>query len=43
MAENAEELAKARAPYDAKLPPLEPGDVLKVKMVMKDRVVEIAP
>ena len=43
VADNAEELAKARTPYDAALPPLEPGDVLKVKMVMKDRVVEIAP
>jgi nitrite reductase (NO-forming) len=40
---NADELAKAHKPYDATLPPLTDGDVVKVKMVMKDRVVEIAP
>jgi nitrite reductase (NO-forming) len=41
--ENAQELAKAHEPYDATLPPIPAGDVVKVKMVMKDRVVEVAP
>jgi nitrite reductase (NO-forming) len=40
---NAAELAKAQKPYDATLPPLQSGDVVKVHMVMKHRVVEIAP
>ena len=40
---NAAELAKAHEPYDATLPPVPAGDVVKVKMVMKDRVVEVAP
>jgi nitrite reductase (NO-forming) len=40
---DAAELAKAHAPYDAKLPPLQAGDVVKVRMVMKQRTVEIAP
>jgi nitrite reductase (NO-forming) len=40
---NAAELAKAHKPYDAKLPPIPAGDVVKVNMVMKDRVVEVAP
>jgi len=40
---NATELAKAQKPYDATLPPLRSGDVVKVHMVMKHRVVEIAP
>ena len=35
-AENAEELAQAHEPYDAKLPPLQPGNVVNVKMVVKD-------
>jgi nitrite reductase (NO-forming) len=43
VGENAAELAKAHAPYDATLPPVPAGDVVKVKMVMKDRVVEVAP
>jgi nitrite reductase (NO-forming) len=41
--DNAEELAKAHEPYDAKLPPLHDGNLVKVHMTMKDRVVEIAP
>jgi nitrite reductase (NO-forming) len=41
--ENAGELAEAAQPYDAALPPLRAGDVVKVHMVMKHRVVEIAP
>lgn len=40
---NAQELAEAHAPYDATLPPLQAGDLVKVHMVMKDRAVEIAP
>jgi len=43
VAENADELAKAHAPYDAALSPVPNGKVVKVEMVMKDRVVEIAP
>ncbi|HSL66413.1 MAG TPA: multicopper oxidase domain-containing protein [Gaiellaceae bacterium] len=41
--ENADALAKAHKPYDATLPPLQEGEVVKVKMVMKDKAVEIAP
>jgi nitrite reductase (NO-forming) len=40
---NAQELAAAHKPYDAALPALQPGEVVKVHMVMKDRTVEIAP
>src|SRR5687767_8647754 len=40
---NSAELAKAQKPYDATLPPLQSGDVVKVHMVMKHKVVEIAP
>ncbi|HXF99106.1 MAG TPA: multicopper oxidase domain-containing protein [Gaiellaceae bacterium] len=40
---NPEALAKAHKPYDATLPPLQAGEVVKVHMVMKDRTVEIAP
>jgi nitrite reductase (NO-forming) len=43
VGENAEELAKAHKAYDATLPPIPAGDVVKVKMVMKMRTVEIAP
>jgi nitrite reductase (NO-forming) len=43
VGENATELAAAHAPYDAKLPPLTEGDVVKVNMVMKQKTVEIAP
>ena len=42
-APNAAELAEAHVPYDATLPPVPAGDVVKVHMVMKDRAVEIAP
>ena len=41
--ENAQALAEAHEPYDAALPALQPGEVVKVHMVMKDRAVEIAP
>ncbi|MBA3383638.1 MAG: multicopper oxidase domain-containing protein [Actinobacteria bacterium] len=41
--ENAEELAKAREPYDATLPPLQSGDLVRVNMTLKDMTVEIAP
>ena len=41
--DNAAELAKAHLPYDAALPPVPAGDVVKVEMVMEDRVVEVAP
>jgi nitrite reductase (NO-forming) len=40
---NAEQLAKAHVPYPAALPPVPEGDVVKVRMVMKDKAVEIAP
>jgi nitrite reductase (NO-forming) len=40
---NAQALAEAHKPYDATLPALQPGEVVKVHMVMKDRTVEIAP
>jgi len=40
---NALELAEAHTPYDATMPALQAGDVVKVHMVMKDRAVEIAP
>ena len=42
-AENAEELAKAHVAYDAGLPPVPAGDLVKVQMTLKDLVVEIAP
>jgi nitrite reductase (NO-forming) len=40
---NAQELAAAHKPYDATLPPIPAGDVVKVRMVMKHKTVEIAP
>ena len=40
---NAESLAKAHAAYDATLPPVPPGDLVKIHMTLKDMVVEIAP
>jgi nitrite reductase (NO-forming) len=43
VAPNAEQLAKDHAAYDASLPALQAGDVVKVNMVMKDKTVEIAP
>ena len=42
-AANAEELAKAHVAYDANMPPIPAGDVVKVHMTLKDMVVEIAP
>ena len=41
--DNADALAKARTPYPAALPPVPAGDVVKVKMVLKDVTVQIAP
>ena len=41
--ENAAELAAAHKPYDATLPPLPAGDLVKVHMTLKDMTVEIAP
>ena len=41
--ENAAELAEAHTPYDATLPPLPAGDLVKVQMTLKDMVVEVAP
>lgn len=41
--ENAAELAARHEPYDATLPALQPGNLVKVEMTLKDMVVEIAP
>ena len=41
--DNAQELAAAHKPYDATLPPLANGDLVKVQMTLKDMTVEIAP
>jgi nitrite reductase (NO-forming) len=41
--ENAEELANAHVAYDAALPPVPAGDLVKVQMTLKDMVVEVAP
>jgi len=41
--ENAQELAAAHKPYDAALPPIPAGDLVKVQMTLKDMTVEIAP
>ena len=41
--DNADELAKAHKAYDATLPPVPAGDVVKVHMTLKDMTVEIAP
>ena len=41
--EDAEALAKAHAATDASLPPVPPGDLVRVQMTLKDMVVEIAP
>ena len=41
--ENAEALAQAHVAYDATLPPVPAGGLVKVDMVLKDMVVEIAP
>jgi nitrite reductase (NO-forming) len=40
---NAQALATAHKPYDAAMPPIPAGDVVKVRMVMKHKTVEIAP
>jgi len=40
---DADALAKAHAAYDATLPPVPAGDVVKIHMTLKDMVVEIAP
>ena len=42
-AADAEALAKAHAAYDATLPPVPAGDLVKVTMTLKDMVVELAP
>ena len=41
--EDAQALAEAHTPYDATLPPLPAGDLVKVQMTLKDMTVEIAP
>lgn len=40
---NAQALAEAHKAYDATLPALEPGNLVKVHMTLKDMLVEIAP
>ncbi len=40
---NSAELAEAHAALDASMPPVVPGDVVKVHMTLKNMVVEIAP
>lgn len=40
---NAATLAAAHTPYDATLPPLQPGDVVDVNLVLKDVTIQIAP
>jgi nitrite reductase (NO-forming) len=41
--EDAEALAEAHRAYEAKLPPVPAGDLVKVHMTLKDMVVEVAP
>jgi nitrite reductase (NO-forming) len=41
--EDAQALAEAHAAYDAVLPPVPAGNLVKVNMTLKDMVVEIAP
>ncbi len=41
--ENAAELAAAHKPYDAVLPPLAAGGLVKVHMTLKDITIDIAP
>ena len=41
--ENAAELAEAHEAYDATLPPIPTGDLVKVTMTLEDMVVEVAP
>ena len=40
---NAQELAAAHKPYDAAMPAIQPGNLAKVHMTLKDMTVEIAP
>ena len=40
---NAAALAKAHKPFPAALPPLTPGNVVKVHMVLKDVTIDVAP
>jgi len=40
---NAHALAEAHQAYDATLPPIPAGDLVKVKMTLKDMAVEVAP
>jgi nitrite reductase (NO-forming) len=42
-AADAEALAQAHVAYDPVLPPVPPGDLVRVTMTLKDMVVEIAP
>jgi len=42
-AADADALAEAHVPYDATLPAVPPGDLVKIHMTLKDMVVEIAP
>ncbi len=41
--DNAQELAEAHKPYDASMPAIAAGNVVKVHMTLKDMAVEIAP
>jgi len=41
--ENAQELAEAHKAYDATLPTIGPGNLVKVQMTLKDMTVDIAP
>jgi nitrite reductase (NO-forming) len=40
---NADALAKAHAAYDATLPPVPAGDLVKIHMTLKDMLIEVAP
>ncbi len=40
---NAQALAEAHKPYDATMPPVAPGNAVKVHMTLKDMTVQIAP
>jgi nitrite reductase (NO-forming) len=41
--DDAQELAMAHEPYDATLPPVAAGDLVRVQMTLKDMTVDIAP
>jgi nitrite reductase (NO-forming) len=43
VAPNAQELAAAHTPYDAAMPAIPKGDLVKVHMTLKDMEVQIAP